>query len=94
MRLGSVIIDLAAASGGNTEGAEFGKQVEIENVIINSPKNLPSLVSFDASSLYSKNIFNFIYLSLLKYPSILNEIIPFVTIISISFLIRIIRFSF
>tara|TARA_E500000178_G_C17027259_1_gene758673 strand:+ start:461 stop:1540 length:1080 start_codon:yes stop_codon:yes gene_type:complete len=36
----------------------------------------------------SKNIFNFIYLSILKYPSILNEIIPFVTIISVSFLIR------
>ncbi len=35
-----------------------------------------------------KNIFNFIYFSLLKYPSILNEIIPFVTIISITFLIR------
>ena len=60
MKLGSVIIDLAGASGGNVEGSEFGKQVEIENVIINSPKNLPSLVSFDASSLYSKNIFNFI----------------------------------
>ena len=36
----------------------------------------------------NKNIFNFIYLSILKYPSILNEIIPFVTIISVSFLIR------
>ena len=36
----------------------------------------------------NKNIFNFIYLSILKYPSILNEILPFVTIISISFLIR------
>ncbi len=35
-----------------------------------------------------KNFFNFIYLSLLKYPSILNEIIPFVTILSVSFLIR------
>ena len=35
-----------------------------------------------------KNLFNFFYLSFLKYPSILNEIIPFVTIISISFLIR------
>ena len=35
-----------------------------------------------------KNIFNFIYLSFLKYPSILNEIIPFVTIISVSFLVR------
>ncbi len=35
-----------------------------------------------------KGLFNFLYLSFLKYPSILNEIIPFVTIISISFLIR------
>ena len=35
-----------------------------------------------------KSISNFAYLSLLKYPSILNEIIPFVTIISVAFLIR------
>ena len=35
-----------------------------------------------------KNLFNFLYLSFLKYPSILNEIIPFVTILSIAFLIR------
>ena len=35
-----------------------------------------------------KNIFNYFYLSILKYPSILNEIIPFVTVISVSFLIR------
>ena len=60
MKLGSVIIDLAGASGGNTEGSEFGKEIIINDVIINSPTNLPSLVSFDASSLYSKNIFNFV----------------------------------
>ena len=36
----------------------------------------------------NKNMFNFLYLSFLKYPSILNEIIPFVTIVSVSFLIR------
>ncbi len=35
-----------------------------------------------------KNIYNFLYLSFLKYPSILNEIIPFVTLISVAFLIR------
>ena len=39
-------------------------------------------------SVDEKNIFNYLYLSILKYPSILNEILPFVTIISISFLIR------
>ena len=60
MKLGSVIIDLAGASGGNIAGTEFGKQVEVEDVIINSPSNLPSLVAFDASSLYSKNILNFV----------------------------------
>ena len=36
----------------------------------------------------NSNLFNFLYLSFLKFPSILNEIIPFVTIISIAFLIR------
>ena len=36
----------------------------------------------------SKSVFNFLYFSFLKYPSILNEILPFVTIISIAFLIR------
>ncbi len=35
-----------------------------------------------------KNILNYFYFSFLKYPSILNEILPFVTIISIAFLIR------
>tara|TARA_Y100001935_G_scaffold242722_1_gene233416 strand:- start:93 stop:1172 length:1080 start_codon:yes stop_codon:yes gene_type:complete len=35
-----------------------------------------------------KSIFNFAYLSFLKYPSILNEIIPFVTILGVTFLIR------
>ena len=35
-----------------------------------------------------KSLFNFVYLSILKYPSILNEIIPFVTILAITFLIR------
>ena len=36
----------------------------------------------------NKNFLNFVYLSILKYPSILNEIIPFVTIISVTFLVR------
>jgi len=36
----------------------------------------------------NKTLINFFYLSILRYPSILNEIIPFVTIISVAFLIR------
>jgi len=71
MKLGSVIIDLAGASGGNIEGTEFGKQVEVENVIINSPNNLPSLVAFDSSSLYAKNVLNFV-LNFLKEDKTFN----------------------
>ena len=71
MKLGSVIIDLAGASGGNIEGTEFGKQVEVENVIINSPSNLPSLVAFDSSSLYAKNVLNFV-LNFLKEDKTFN----------------------
>ena len=36
----------------------------------------------------NKNIFSYLYLSFLKLPSVLNEIIPFIIIISVSFLIR------
>jgi len=36
----------------------------------------------------NKNLSSYLYLSILKYPSILNEIIPFVTIVSVAFLIR------
>ena len=36
----------------------------------------------------NKNLVNYIYFSILKFPSILNEIVPFVTIISVAFLIR------
>ncbi len=39
-------------------------------------------------SVNDRSIVNFLYLSLLKYPTILNEIIPFVTIIGVAFLIR------
>ena len=35
-----------------------------------------------------KNILNFVYLTSLKFPSILNEIIPFVIILSVAFLTR------
>ena len=60
MKMGSVIIDMAGESGGNTQGAVFGKEIEVEKVIISSPTNLPSLVSIDASSLYAKNVLSFV----------------------------------
>ena len=36
------------------------KKISIENTILYAPSNLPSLISYDASLLYSKNLFNFI----------------------------------
>ena len=60
MKSGSVLIDLAGSAGGNIEGSVFGKKVSIENTILYAPSNLPSLISYDASLLYSKNLFNFI----------------------------------
>jgi len=60
MKSGSVLIDLAASAGGNIEGSIFGKKVSIENTILYAPSNLPSLISYDASLLYSKNLFNFV----------------------------------
>ncbi len=60
MKKGSVIVDLAGISGGNTEGTVFGKTIEEKNTTIYSPKNLPSLLSNDSSLLYSKNLLNFL----------------------------------
>ena len=60
MKNGSILIDLAASAGGNIEGSKIGEQVNINNSIIYAPRNLPSLIAYDASLLFSKNVFNFI----------------------------------
>jgi NAD(P) transhydrogenase subunit alpha len=62
MKKGSVIIDLAVEQGGNCEFSELGKVVDINGVKIVGYENFPSRISTDASSLYSKNILNFIKL--------------------------------
>ena len=60
MKNGSIIIDLASSAGGNIEGSKFGEQVKINSSIIYAPRNLPSLIAYDSSLLFSKNVFNFI----------------------------------
>ena len=60
MKSGSVIIDMSGSNGGNVEGIEFNKKIKYENINIYAPANLPSLISCDASLLYSKNIYNFL----------------------------------
>ena len=56
MQPGSVVIDLAAESGGNVAGTVAGEIVNVNGVSINGPVNVPSSMPFDASQLYSRNI--------------------------------------
>jgi NAD(P) transhydrogenase subunit alpha len=57
MARGSVIVDLAAETGGNCELTVTGEVVESPNgVTIVGTTNLPSTVATDASQLYSKNV--------------------------------------
>jgi NAD(P) transhydrogenase subunit alpha len=60
MRPGSVIVDLAAESGGNCELTEAGKSVRKHGVVICGPVNLPSSMPLVASLLYARNIRAFI----------------------------------
>jgi NAD(P) transhydrogenase subunit alpha len=62
MRNGSVIIDLAAATGGNTPRTENGKTIRYRGVTIVGDSNLPATMPSDASKLYGKNILNFLTL--------------------------------
>jgi NAD(P) transhydrogenase subunit alpha len=58
MRAGSVIVDLAAETGGNVELTSPGKVVEVEGVAIDGTLNVPSTVPLHASQLYSRNLLN------------------------------------
>ncbi len=63
MKPGSVIVDLAAATGGNTPQTKNNETVVTSNEIsIIGNSNFPSTMPYDASKLYGKNIFNFLQL--------------------------------
>ena len=62
MRQGSIIVDLAAEAGGNYKLTKLDKEVVVNGVTIIGPSNLPSEVAQDASSLYAKNLLNFVSL--------------------------------
>ncbi|MFN3995324.1 MAG: NAD(P) transhydrogenase subunit alpha [bacterium] len=60
MKNGSVIVDLVANSGGNCQLTKPDQIITYNSKIIIGLTNLPSLVPFDASKLYSRNIYNLI----------------------------------
>jgi H+-translocating NAD(P) transhydrogenase subunit alpha len=62
MKPGSVVVDLAADSGGNTWGVEAGATVVKHGVTLHGPVNVPATMPLHASLMYSKNLFNFLEL--------------------------------
>src|SRR5215217_2205183 len=60
MKPGSVLVDLAVERGGNVEGAEAGKVAEVGGVKIVGHLNVPGRIAASASSLYAKNLYNFL----------------------------------
>jgi len=68
MKPGSVIIDLAAETGGNVEGSQPGVDVMVSvgksggKITLVGMKDVPSAMAFDASRLYAKNVSNLLTL--------------------------------
>jgi H+-translocating NAD(P) transhydrogenase subunit alpha len=62
MRPGSVVVDLAAESGGNVEGSVPGEVVRIGNAQVWGGRNVPSQMPGPASRLYAQNIVNLVTL--------------------------------
>jgi len=66
MKPGSVIVDMAAPAGGNCPLTEAGKTVVKHGVTIVGETNLPALVAADSSSLYARNMLDFLKLVITK----------------------------
>ena len=62
MKPGAVVLDMAAESGGNVEGSEPGRIVEVGGVKLLGAKNLPARIAPATTVLYAKNLLNFVQL--------------------------------
>lgn len=60
MKPGSVIVDIAAESGGNCEVTQAGTTVIHNEVSVVGPVNLASQLPMDASDMYARNLYNFL----------------------------------
>jgi NAD(P) transhydrogenase subunit alpha len=60
MKLGAVIVDMAAEGGGNVAGTRPGETVVTGGVTIIGPVDLPSRMPVHASEMYSKNLYHFL----------------------------------
>lgn len=66
MKPGSVIVDLAAAQGGNCPLTEANRTMVKHGVTLVGETNLPALVAADASALYARNVIDFLKLVINK----------------------------
>ncbi len=62
MKPGAVLVDIAVESGGNVEGSRVGEVVELNGVKIVGHANLAARLAPATSSLYARNLFNFVSL--------------------------------
>ena len=79
MKPGSVIVDLAASSGGNCELTQNGKKVVVNGVKIIGKSDYPSEMPSDASKMFGSNIINLLKIMIDKdgnvMPDMADEII-------------------
>jgi NAD(P) transhydrogenase subunit alpha len=66
MKPGSVIVDMAAPAGGNCPLTEAGRTVVKYGVTLIGETNIPALVAADSSSLYARNVLDFLKLVITK----------------------------
>jgi len=60
MAPGSVVVDMAAETGGNVEGSVPNEVINLNGVTIVGQGNLPNYVARDASQMYASNLFNLV----------------------------------
>jgi NAD(P) transhydrogenase subunit alpha len=72
MKPGSIIVDLAAEQGGNCPLTQCDTVTEVHGVTLMGYSNLPGRLAVDASSLYARNLFNFVSLFVDKKTGAVN----------------------
>ncbi|MCY2966123.1 MAG: NAD(P)(+) transhydrogenase (Re/Si-specific) subunit alpha, partial [Planctomycetota bacterium] len=72
MQPGSIVIDLAAERGGNCEATVPGENTRVGGATVMGPTNLPAMVPYHASQLFSKNVAAFVKHVFAKGPSAIN----------------------
>jgi NAD(P) transhydrogenase subunit alpha len=78
MRPGTVVVDIAAESGGNCELSRPGEQVLHGGVLVWGGRNMASSMAFDASRLYARNVANLVLLmtkDAVVVPDLADEIV-------------------